>query len=98
MFIIFFHALRLLFLPNCPGPSLIPCPTSIPDSRVITQLQDINLNYRGLPMKVVKAMELKRSLRQEKIAARRATKRKNRIKNRKTQKPKRPKNKNRRKN
>jgi len=53
---------------------------------------------RGLPMKVVKAMELKRSLRQEKIAARRATKRKNRIKNRKTQKPKRPKNKNRRKN
>jgi len=54
---------------------------------------------RGLPMKVVKAMELKRSLRQEKIAARRATKRKNRIKNRKTSKPKRPKkNKNRRKN
>jgi len=55
---------------------------------------------RGLPMKVVKAMELKRSLRQEKIAARRATKRKNRIKNRKTTKPKRPKkkNKNRRKN
>jgi len=53
---------------------------------------------RGLPMKVVKAMELKRSLRQEKIAARRATKRKNRIKNRKTKKPKRPKNKNRRKN
>jgi len=53
---------------------------------------------RGTPMKVVKAMELKRSLRQEKIAARRATKRKNRIKNRKTQKPKRQKNKNRRKN
>jgi len=54
---------------------------------------------RGLPMKVVKEMELKRSLRQEKIAARRATKRKNRIKNRKTSKPKRPKkNKNRRKN
>merc|ERR1711971_1176132 len=53
---------------------------------------------RGLPMKVVKEMELKRSLRQEKIAARRATKRKNRIKNRKTTKPKRPKKKNRRKN
>merc|ERR1712153_231818 len=54
---------------------------------------------RGLPMKVVKEMELKRSLRQEKIAARRADKRKNRIKNRKTAKPKRPKkNKNRRKN
>ena len=50
-------------------------------------------------MKVVKEMELKRSLRQEKIAARRADKRKNRIKNRKTAKPKRPKkNKNRRKN
>merc|ERR1712204_140744 len=54
---------------------------------------------RGLPMKVVKEMELKRSLRQEKIVARRADKRKNRIKNRKTAKPKRPKkNKNRRKN
>jgi len=53
---------------------------------------------RGLPMKVVKEMEMKRSLRQEKIAARRATKRKNRIKNRKTTKPKRPKKKNKNKN
>ena len=67
---------------------------------LITHYQDINLYYRGLTMKVVKEMELKRSLREEKIAARRATKRKNRIKNRKTTKPKRPKkkNKNRRKN
>ena len=35
-----FHALRLFkalclfFLPNLPGPTLIPCPTSIKDSRV----------------------------------------------------------------
>ena len=29
-----FNALRLFFLPNFPGPTFIPCPTSIPDSRV----------------------------------------------------------------
>ena len=29
-----FKALRLFFLPNLPGPTLIPCPTSITDSRV----------------------------------------------------------------
>ena len=29
-----FLALRLFFLPNLPGPTLIPCPTSITDSRV----------------------------------------------------------------
>ena len=38
----FVHALRLfkaqclLFLTNFPGPMLIPCPTFIPDSRVVT--------------------------------------------------------------
>ena len=56
---------------------------------------------RGLPMKVVKEIEVKRSLRQEKIVARRAMKKKNRIKTRKTTKPKpqrKNKNKNRRKN
>ena len=31
-----FKALRVLFLPNFPGPMFIPCPTSIPDSRVQT--------------------------------------------------------------
>ena len=30
-----FKALRLFFLPNFPGPTFIPCPTSITDSRVI---------------------------------------------------------------
>ena len=30
-----FKALRLFFLTNFPGPTVIPCPTSIPDSRVI---------------------------------------------------------------
>ena len=30
-----FVALHLFFLPNLPGPTLIPCPTSITDSRVI---------------------------------------------------------------
>ena len=29
-----FSSFMLLFLPNFPGPKLIPCPTSIPDSRV----------------------------------------------------------------
>jgi hypothetical protein len=29
-----FKALRLLFLSNFPGSTFIPCPTSIPDSRV----------------------------------------------------------------
>ena len=29
-----FKALNLLFLPNFPDPMFIPCPTSIPDSRV----------------------------------------------------------------
>ena len=29
-----FKALRLFFLPNFPGPTFIPCPRSIPDSRV----------------------------------------------------------------
>ena len=29
-----FNALHLFFLPNFPGPTFIPCPTSIPDSRV----------------------------------------------------------------
>ena len=29
-----FKALRLFFLTNLPGPTVIPCPTSIPDSRV----------------------------------------------------------------
>ena len=29
-----FKALRLFFLTNFPGPTVIPCPTSIPDSRV----------------------------------------------------------------
>merc|ERR1712086_878267 len=56
---------------------------------------------RGLPLKEVKEIEVKRSLRQEKIVARRAMKKKNRIKTRKTTKPKpqrKSKNKNRRKN
>ena len=30
-----FKALRLFFLTNFPGPTVIPCPTSIPDSRVV---------------------------------------------------------------
>ena len=30
-----FKALRLLFMTNLSGPKLIPCPTSIVDSRVI---------------------------------------------------------------
>ena len=30
-----FKALRLFFLTHFPGPTVIPCPTSIPDSRVI---------------------------------------------------------------
>ena len=29
-----FKALRLFFLTNFPGPTVISCPTSIPDSRV----------------------------------------------------------------
>ena len=29
-----FKALRLFFLTNFPGPTVIPCPTFIPDSRV----------------------------------------------------------------
>ena len=32
-----FKALRLFFLTNFPGPTVIPCPTSIPDSRVWVQ-------------------------------------------------------------
>ena len=31
-----FKALRLFFLSNFPGPTLIRCPTSITDSRVVT--------------------------------------------------------------
>ena len=30
-----FKALRLFFLPNFPGPTFIPCPTSIPEARVL---------------------------------------------------------------
>ena len=30
-----FKALRLFFLTNFPGPTVISCPTSIPDSRVL---------------------------------------------------------------
>ena len=33
-----FKALRLFFLTNFPGPTVIPCPTSIPDSRVYISL------------------------------------------------------------
>ena len=32
-----FHALRLLFLSNFPGPTFIPYPTSIPDPRVVCE-------------------------------------------------------------
>ena len=32
-------ALRLFFLTNFPGPTIIPCPTSIPDSRVPLSLR-----------------------------------------------------------
>ena len=28
----------LFFLPNLPGPTVIPCPTSVPDSRVFNKL------------------------------------------------------------
>ena len=35
-----FKALRLLFLPNFPGPTFIPCPTSIPEARVTAELPD----------------------------------------------------------
>ena len=34
---ILFQALRLLFFPNFPGPTFIPCPTSILDSRVVVK-------------------------------------------------------------
>ena len=34
-----FKALRLFFLTNFPGPTVIPCPTSIPDSRVYRSLK-----------------------------------------------------------
>ena len=33
-----FKALRLFFLTNFPGPTVIPCPTYIPDSRVCKNL------------------------------------------------------------
>ena len=33
-----FMALRLFFLPNFPGPTFIPCPTSIPEARVNNRL------------------------------------------------------------
>ena len=32
-----FKALHLFFLPNFPGPTFIPCPTSIPKARVVTE-------------------------------------------------------------
>ena len=32
-----FKVLRLFFLTNFPGPTIISCPTSIPDSRVISK-------------------------------------------------------------
>ena len=35
-----FKALRLLFLTSFPGPTVIPCPTSIPDSRVRRSRRD----------------------------------------------------------
>merc|ERR1712051_426774 len=37
-----FNALRLFFLPNFPGPTFIPCPTSIPDSRVLGYHEYLN--------------------------------------------------------
>ena len=38
-----FKALRLFFLIKFPGPMVIPCPTSIPDSRVFFSLQYCNI-------------------------------------------------------
>ena len=39
-----FKALRLFFLTNFPDPMVIPCPTSIPDSRVPSNyLKDLSL-------------------------------------------------------
>ena len=40
-----FKALRLFFLANFPGPTFIPCPTSIPDSRVVIQFTQHYMIY-----------------------------------------------------
>ena len=55
--LLLFKALRLLFLKKFPGPTVIPCPTSIPDSRV-TELNvshPFNLHpekeFEGFPVK-----------------------------------------------
>ena len=42
-----FKAVRLFFLPNFPGPTFIPCPTSIPEARVLS-------NKGGIFLKVDK--------------------------------------------
>ena len=39
--LLLFKALHLFFLTNFPGPTVIPCPTSIPDSRVNGKSHDI---------------------------------------------------------
>ena len=41
-----FKALRLFFLTNLPGPTVIPCPTSIPDSRVTSDVVSVGI-FRG---------------------------------------------------
>ena len=38
MYVYISKALHLLFFPNFPGPMSIPCPTSIPEARVISKL------------------------------------------------------------
>ena len=40
-----FKALRLFFLTNFSGPTVIPCPTSIPDSRVRQELDVHTLQF-----------------------------------------------------
>ena len=49
-FLQIFQALRWFFLPNLPGPTLIPCPTSIKDSKSICSVHG---NYSFLNMEIV---------------------------------------------
>ena len=47
-----FKALRLFFFTNYPGPTVIPCPTSIPDSRVGNIYYELTVLIYILWMKV----------------------------------------------
>ena len=61
-----FNALRLLFLPNFPGPTFIPCPTSILEPRVSQPYVFFSTNLAFAMVSIANAKVTNVNLKQEK--------------------------------